>query len=202
MSNPILLVIAGCNGSGKSSFSNVLTPEDLLPFDYDIHFLDFFNSLLDSELREKMAHNKAREFLKQSVKQAFSKKTDFCYETNFNSTPLFWPEKFKKEGYKLDMVYFCLDSITEAKRRVQIRVENGGHFVPEKEIEARFYLGYENLNKHLGYFENVHLLDSSHYSKAPRHLLSLSKGEISSLTTFPKHLEQLLPAFYSLVIKQ
>jgi len=41
------------------------------------------------------------------------------------------PGILSKNGYKLHLIYLCLDSIEEAKRRVAIRVQNGGHFVPE-----------------------------------------------------------------------
>lgn len=57
MANPILLVIAGCNGAGKSSFSGVIAPETVTPFDYDKQFLTYYNSKSDSELRELMSHN-------------------------------------------------------------------------------------------------------------------------------------------------
>src|SRR5680860_642279 len=106
MDKPMLLVIAGCNGSGKSSFSDFLTPKNLVPFDYDKYFLKNYNSLMDSELRDRMAHNITREFLDNSVQHAISKRKDFCYETNFNSTPMFWPNKFEQAGYEIN----CLDA--------------------------------------------------------------------------------------------
>jgi predicted ABC-type ATPase len=140
VSNPQLLVIAGCNGSGKSTYSKSLSPDDVIPFDYDRHFLNIYNSKPDSELRERMSHNQAFEILEQSIEKAIRNRTDFCYETNFNSTPMHWPEKFKNFGYEINMIYFCLDSVAEAKRRVQIRYENGGHYVPDYEVEERFYL--------------------------------------------------------------
>jgi len=60
MASPILTVIAGCNGSGKSSFSNAITSGHAPSFDYDKVFLEKYNSLQDSKIREKMAHNMAR----------------------------------------------------------------------------------------------------------------------------------------------
>ncbi|MEB2782138.1 hypothetical protein U3A58_17230 [Algoriphagus sp. C2-6-M1] len=34
MEQPQLLVIAGCNGAGKSSYSRILSPEGIVVFDY------------------------------------------------------------------------------------------------------------------------------------------------------------------------
>jgi len=97
--NPTLYVIAGCNGAGKSSFSSAIIHDRLTPFDYDKHYLSIYKSLADSELRERIAHNLARDLLEKSIQQSIMKKIDFCYETNFNSTPLNWPEFFKKPKY-------------------------------------------------------------------------------------------------------
>jgi hypothetical protein len=52
MSKPVLLIIAGCNGSGKSTFPKPLAPDNFTPFDYDYQFLRFYNSLIDSDLKE------------------------------------------------------------------------------------------------------------------------------------------------------
>lgn len=93
-----------------------------------------------------MAHRMAFNELESQVKIAIDNKSSFCYETNFNSTPLHWPEIFKNNGYDLHLIFLCLDSIQEAKKRVAIRVENGGHYVPENEIEKRYNDGYNNLN--------------------------------------------------------
>jgi predicted ABC-type ATPase len=81
------------------------------------------------------------------------------------STPLHWLELFKKNGYDLHLIFLCLDSIDEAKKRVAIRVENGGHFVPETEIEKRYQDGYTNLNSFFDHFDYIDLFDSSKYLK-------------------------------------
>lgn len=196
---PTLYVIAGCNGAGKSVFSNAVTPSFITSFDYDIRFLKNYKNLFDSELRDRMAHNMARKELKGEIENAIFKKNDFCYETNFNSTPLHWPTIFKNAGFKLVLFYFCLDSIDEAKKRVQIRVESGGHFVPEKEIEQRFYQGYDNLDKYFHSFDVVHILNSSKFGKEPEYIFNLKKGTIDIFVEFPNFLKSQIPTVYSLV---
>lgn len=193
MSKPVLLIIAGCNGSGKSTFSKPLAPDNFTPFDYDFHFLRCYNSLIDSDIKEAMAHRMAFNELENQIKKAIETKSSFCYETNFNSTPLHWPELFKSNGYDLHLIFLCLDSIQEAKKRVAIRVENGGHYVPENEIEKRYYDGYANLNSFFDYFDYVDLFDSSKYLKHPTHLLSIESGKISSITKTPDYLKALIP---------
>lgn len=193
MPNPILIVIAGCNGSGKSTFSKLLSPDNITPFDYDYHFLKIYNTLIDSDIKEAMAHSMAFNELEYQIKIAIESKSSFCYETNFNSTPLHWPEIFKKKGYDLHLIYLCLDSIQEAKKRVTIRVENGGHYVPENEIVKRYYDGYNNLNSSFDCFDYVDLFDSSKYLKHPTHILSVESGKVSSITNIPDYLPVLIP---------
>jgi len=165
MSKPTLLIVAGCNGSGKSSFSKALSPNNSFPYDYDLVFLNFYNSLIDIELKERMAHNLSSENSRTSIETAIEQKENFCYETNFNSTPLHWPTIFKQEDYRLELTFFCLDSIDKAKERVRIRVENGGHFVPDLEIEERYRLGYKHLNENWKFFDAIHLFETSEYDR-------------------------------------
>lgn len=196
MSNkPKLIVVAGCNGSGKSSFSKAFVNKNGELFDYDLVYLAIYNEMRDSELRDRIAHNKSMEVLFEKVKESIENQSDFVYETNFNSTPLYWPKIFKESGYSIQLVYFCLDSIEEAKKRVRIRVENGGHFVPDDEVENRFYLGYKYLNECWNFFDEVHLFNTSFYKKKPKHILSLEGGKIVELSKIPDFLLELLPDF-------
>lgn len=60
MNTPILTVIGGCNGDGKSSFSRAITSNKISSFDYDKVYLEKYKSLIDSDIRDLMAHNIAR----------------------------------------------------------------------------------------------------------------------------------------------
>lgn len=123
---------------------------------------------------------------------------DFCYETNFNSTPLSWPKKFKDNGYEIHLIYLVLDSIEEAKKRVTIRVQNGGHFVPENEIYKRYFQGFENLDDHFAFFDFVDVFDCSTYEKEPKFCFSISKDKVNYLNIFPEYLEKLVPKIFKL----
>lgn len=193
MSKPILLVIAGCNGSGKSSFSNILAEDNFSPFDYDLHYLHHYHSLFDSDIRDNIAHNLAFSDLESCIQNSIQTNSNFCYETNFNSTPLHWPQIFKNNNYELRLIYLCLNSISEAKNRVAIRVENGGHFVPNTEIEIRYHAGFRNLNNHFNFFHKVDLFDTSEYGKSPTHILSIENNSLKHTSTIPKYLEPLIP---------
>lgn len=198
MVKPRLFVIGGCNGSGKSSFANAITPDGVESFDYDKEYLRIYNSMRDSGIRTEIAHNKTRTLLEESVADVIENDLDFCYETNFNSTPMYWPKKFREAGFELNLFFFCLDSLDKAKERVRIRVENGGHFVPEKEIEERYKLGYENLNKLFSKFDFVHLLNSSFYKEEPHHILSIQNGQLIYLSEFPEFLKAITPSIAKL----
>lgn len=54
MQQPHLIIIAGCNGAGKSTYSQTIV-DPIIPFDYDKRFLEIESSLPDSELKEEFA---------------------------------------------------------------------------------------------------------------------------------------------------
>ena len=53
-------------------------------------------------------------------------------------------QKAKKLGYIVELHYVGVDSVDIAKSRVLDRVSKGGHGIPEKDIEKRYY---ESLRK-------------------------------------------------------
>ncbi|WP_373520099.1 zeta toxin family protein [Aquiflexum sp.] len=121
---PDLTVIAGCNGAGKSTFASSFLPEGLISFDFDRIFLEHYNSLPDSELREKFAKDQTTKKFETLIEESISKRADFCYETNFDSYPIFWPKKFKENGYQLNLIFFCLANQDIAKHRIQVRTDS------------------------------------------------------------------------------
>lgn len=130
MQRPHLILFAGCNGAGKSTYSSSIV-ENVVPFDYDKRFIEIYQSMQDSELREQFALDKTTSEINHLIETAFETNTSFCFETNLHDYPETWIKKAKELNYIIDMYFFCLENIEKAIERVAIRAKNKGHFVPE-----------------------------------------------------------------------
>jgi hypothetical protein len=79
-----------------------------------------------------------------------------------------------------------------------IRVQNGGHFVPESEIRKRYYEGFENLNSCYLFFDSIDLFDTFFYGELPKFILSIEKDKHPFIISIPNYLKELIPpTFYS-----
>lgn len=197
-----LIIIAGCNGAGKSTFASSFLPEGLTSFDYDRLYLENYNSLPDSELREPFAKNQTTEDFEGSIDKALAKNTDFCYETNFDSHPIYWAKKFKENGYQIGLIFFCLKNQEIARHRIKVRTEFRGHFVDDKTIDLKWKIGYKNVNLHFRFFDNILFVDNSIPNEIYTNLLQIEKGEIVLMTeNIPDYFKQRLPDIYELITK-
>ncbi len=203
MQQPYLRIFAGCNGSGKSTYSKVFS-QDAIPFDFDKRFLERYNSMPDSELREEIAkYLTSEEFLNESNK-AITKLESFAFETNLFPLPIELIAKAKSKGFKIEMYFFCLNSIELAKERVEIRARNNGHDVDEQTIILKWKEGYKNINLHFSDFDFLTFIDNS-LNQEPTFLFELVKNQedLFELTMFveelPDYTETRLPAIFNLI---
>lgn len=200
---PSLTVIAGCNGAGKSTFAPSFLNEGDTSFDYDRLFLEFYNSLPDSELRTEMASNMTSKAFETAVERAWAHELDFCYETNFDEHPTYWPNLFREKGYKLNLIFFCLDNIEIAKHRVLVRTEFNGHFVDEETIERKWRLGYKNVNLHFSFFDNLLIVDNSYQNEVYTNILQIDGNELDVMSdSLPSYFERRFPTIYQMVISK
>lgn len=197
---PDLTIIAGCNGAGKSTFAPSFLPEGISSFDYDRVLLQNYDSMPDSELREQFARQQTKADFEAAVERAILNKLDFCYETNFDSHPLYWAEKFKEHGYQVNLIFFCLEDQSIARHRIQVRTEFKGHFVNNETIDLKWKTGYKNVNRYFSFFDNILFVDNSKQNEIYTNLFQIEKGEIILMTdSFPEYIKHRLPAIYELV---
>ena len=133
--NKQLYIIAGANGSGKSTLAGMLLPQK------DLEFLnadniakeiapDAINSVPISA--GKIYFKRLNEYLKNDK--------SFAVESTLSGNNIIRIIKeARKRNYKIILVYAFLQNCTDCIERVQKRVKNGGHNVPEEDIIRRYY---------------------------------------------------------------
>lgn len=197
---PKLVIIAGCNGAGKSTFAASFLPDGLMSFDYDKLYLEYYNELPDSELRDEFALDRTTRDFENAIKNSLENGLDFCYETNFDINPIYWAEKFKQRGFVIGIIFFCLENQDIARLRVAERTEFKGHFVDNRTIDLKWKAGYKNFNKFYSIFDNILIVDNSIQKDIYTNILQIEQGELFLMTDqLPDYFKHRLPNIYNLI---
>jgi predicted ABC-type ATPase len=135
-------VIAGPNGSGKTTFAREYLPRIARV----VHFVnaDLIAGGL-SPLKPELAAIAAARIVLREIDRLAAERVDFAFETTLSGrTYLRQIEAWKRAGYRIEIVYLRLSSPDLALRRIETRVRQGGHDVPKREVLRRFKRGWEN----------------------------------------------------------
>jgi len=138
-----LYIIAGCNGAGKTTASFTILPEILKCKEF-VNADEIARGLSPFQ-PEKVVIDAARIMIER-INELIGENQNFAFETTLSSRS--HRNKIieaKKNGYKITMLFFWLRSVELAKKRVKIRVSEGGHNVETNVIERRYYKGIRNL---------------------------------------------------------
>lgn len=143
---PRALILAGPNGSGKTTFAREFLPaEGNCP--------TFINADLIAEglspfQPESMAIEASRLML-EHVRQRVAALQDFAVETTLAGRAyLRMIREWRSVGYQVELIFLQLPSPEMAVQRVRQRVAQGGHHIPEQDIRRRFDRGIENFHTH------------------------------------------------------
>ncbi len=139
---PNLYVIAGCNGAGKTTTSYTVLPEMLNCKEF-VNADEIARGL--SPFQPETVSFQAGRIMLNRIKELLREGKDFGFETTL-STKSYVPllKDAKGKGYTIVLIYFWLESVELAKRRVLERVNKGGHNVPSDIIERRYNRGLTN----------------------------------------------------------
>jgi predicted ABC-type ATPase len=138
-----LYIISGCNGAGKTTASFNILP-DILDCNEYVNADEIARGLSPFQ-PEKVSFEAGRIMLLR-IEELLNNGEDFAFETTL-ATKSFKNliERARKGGYFISLIYFWLESTELAEKRVQTRVEEGGHSIPTEVIKRRYYGGLANL---------------------------------------------------------
>lgn len=169
---PHLIIIAGCNGSGKSTAAPALLQNSL-------HVDDFVNADAIAHglcaFQPEKASIQAGRIMLERIQKLADDKVNFAFETTLASrTFSTWIPKLKQEGYEFHLIFLWLQNVELAIRRVEERVKTGGHSIPEETIRRRYKSGLKNFfNLYRPLTDSWQFYDNSNADK-----LSLIASEI------------------------
>jgi predicted ABC-type ATPase len=176
--SPVLIVLAGSNGAGKTTFYELYLERLGLPF---IN-ADRIAQILDPSHPGRFVYQ-AASIADDTRRDLVKRRLSFCMETVF-SDPVGDKVQFLKdaqtEGYTVLGVFFTLSDPALSIARVIQRVARGGHDVPDDKLESRFARTARNIQAALKFVDVGLVLDNSS-AEAPYRLLELwEHGELRS----------------------
>ena len=143
MQHPNLYIIAGPNGAGKTTASYTLLPEMLGCVNF-VNADEIARGL--SPFSPNTVDVQAARIMLYRIDELLSQKADFGIETTLATRSYVQLVKRAQVlGYKVHLLFFCLETPEQAIQRVAQRVSNGGHGIPEDVIRRRFKRGIDNL---------------------------------------------------------
>jgi len=149
-----LIIIAGANGSGKTTFA--------IPYVEELEY-DFLNA---DEIAKKLSSQgfdnpliKAGRIFFTKLSEYIEQENSFVVETTLSGNYVKKiAKKAKLKGYKVQVIYIFLESEELCVERVKARVIKGGHNVPEEDIKRRYFRSKENFWEHFTVLANSWIL--------------------------------------------
>jgi predicted ABC-type ATPase len=140
-----IIIVAGPNGAGKTTFAKEYLPREadcpnFINADLIAAGLSPFNPAGAAVQAGRLMLLEMRRYLRQGE--------SFAFETTLagHSYALHVPE-WQSAGYRVELIFLKLRSISLALARVKDRVAQGGHHVPGSVIRRRFRLGWTNFEQ-------------------------------------------------------
>lgn len=137
-----ILIIAGPNGAGKTTFATEFLPREaecpnFINADLIASGINPFNPEAAAIESGKMMIEMMRNYVEKG--ESFSFETTLSGKNYARLIP-----EWQKKGYKIKLYFLKLPDPEFALARVNQRVKEGGHSVPEDVVRRRFKTGWEH----------------------------------------------------------
>lgn len=177
---PSLVLLAGPNGAGKSTlYQTRVAPSFAGPFvNADIIQRDELQdpSMEASYQAAKIAEARRIEMLE--ARQSFATETVFSHPSKLKIV-----EAARARNYLVVVMHVGIDSPDLSVGRVKLRVEEGGHDVPEEKIRSRYERNRTLIREAVLRADRGMVFDNSGLNTAPQQMLVFAAGRLVQATT-------------------
>lgn len=182
--SPVIYVLAGANGAGKSSIGGEM---------FRAAGANYYNPDEETRrLREEFgqapvaANSTAWHIGRHLLERAILTRTPFAFETTLSGRTMAGLLVKAAESGIAVKIWFCgLDSVERHLERVRQRVMRGGHDIPEAKTRQRYRESRERLIELLPFLTELKLYDNSKDSGAgmpsPRLVLAMHNGVLADV---------------------
>ncbi|MFZ4537519.1 AAA family ATPase [Propionivibrio sp.] len=173
---PQLWIVAGPNGAGKTTIADrwlapripVVSPDAIAAL-------------------KQLSPIQAGKAAVTEQERLLAAGEDFGLDTTFSGNrELLLMQRAASAGYKISVVFVCVDTLALCQARIAERVESGGHAVPPQDVVRRYARSLSNLTRAFDLANRVFVLNNT--GEKRRQLLSVENGRV-------KHLANNLPAW-------
>lgn len=161
MRKPVLIVICGPNGSGKTSTTRLVIKHEWAEQCVYINPDEIAQSKFGN-WNDANAVRQAVEYCEELREQLLKEHKDFIFETVLSSEgKVEFLKRAKAEGYFIRMFFICTESPTINAARIANRVMQGGHDVPIQKIISRYEKAIVNAVKVTRFADRAYFYDNS-----------------------------------------
>ena len=158
MAAPVLYVIAGPNGIGKTTSDYYFLPSNVPVINSDEIAAEFKRSGQAVVNTQEIANAKATQLLDGYLNQ----RSSVGFESNLCDVQTWkWLLEIQKKGYQIEVIYVSTDDLEVLNSRIQNRVQLGGHFVLPEVVRERYMAGLNLLNHYFDKPDKLRLFDNS-----------------------------------------
>lgn len=175
---PTLCIVAGPNGSGKTTTTIQLLANEWAA---DSLYINPDNIAQETfgDWNSPDAVLKAAQLATQKRYDCLEQKTDFVFETVFSSTEkIEFVRKAKEAGFFIRFFFVCTSDPEINVHRVAKRFMEGGHEVPISKIISRYYKSLENAAEAISIVDRAYIYDNSVEDELPQLLYRTSEGQV------------------------
>lgn len=175
---PTLCVVAGPNGSGKTTTTVQLLNNEWAADSIYIN-PDNIAQKVYGDWNSHDAVLKAAEHATQLRYECLETRQDFVFETVFSSQEkLEFIRKAKAAGFFIRFFFVCTSDPAINVVRITQRFMNGGHEVPISKVVSRYYKSLINSEEAISIVDRAYVYDNSVDNQLPRLLYRTVDGNL------------------------